>query len=588
MGGMAEQAAEMMAALAAAQAAATARLQLPEGLLEQISAWERLQAEAESEWRLKQSRMNAEFEERKRRLQEQQLGTRKRLKEGCDQALRPLYSEGQALCSELASLLVGRLCRMQECVPAGVSGAVARAQQRQMLQGPLARITAVTYGRLDQPLQLPHCPSRGAASVSTGVLVTLEKIFDRNGIPMLSAPDDPLVFHRLSRGNVEVRVPLRLLPARVCLLSLEEATAAMPQEGAPERVFVVRYAGGLHGGPIEPVQILPEGLSLSEYDISFAAGPSALRVEHRTDGPVKCRAEPAAQKQVFADSPVELYTQEVDEETHNIVQVYFSDLRDEVAVDVLNITGTGASLEDAECASFPPDATGAALNYKIIVRDARVLAVLYQEDEQVHSSPFVEHRLPTAGAFVVLPDDTLGVLQSLPRGLVVAREHRELPENASHWAPRVGLRAKGKHPAELPGMVPRRRPEPRASRPGTALVSSTARPSRRPDARGPPGLDPAVAAPSPPAPSSLTLTRWTSRCCSRTAGWRGRRWSAPCPCAPCSPPAPRGCSAGTRSGTCGPRGTPRRSERSPTRWRRCSRRRSRARARATARTRCRS
>ena len=60
--------------------------------------------------------MNAEFEERKRRLQEQQLGTRKRLKEGCDQALRPLYSEGQALCAELASLLVGRLCRLQECV----------------------------------------------------------------------------------------------------------------------------------------------------------------------------------------------------------------------------------------------------------------------------------------------------------------------------------------------------------------------------------------------------------------------------------------------------------------------------------------
>ena len=55
---------------------------------------------------------------------------------------------------------------------------------------------------------------------------------------------------------------------------------------------------------------------------------------------------------------MELYTQEVDEETHNIVQVYFSDLRDEVAVDVLNITGTAASLEDAECAPpCPPDAT---------------------------------------------------------------------------------------------------------------------------------------------------------------------------------------------------------------------------------------
>ena len=36
-------------------------------------------------------------------------------------------------------------------------------------------------------------------------------------------------------------------------------------------------------------------------------------------------------------------TQAVDEETHNIVQLYFSDLRDEVAVDVLNLTGTDVS-----------------------------------------------------------------------------------------------------------------------------------------------------------------------------------------------------------------------------------------------------
>ena len=74
----------------------------------------------------------------------------------------------------------------------------------------------------------------------------------------------------------------------------------------------------------------------------------------------------------------------------------------------------------------------------------------------MRSSPFIEHRLPVAGAYVVLPDDTLGVLQCLPRGLVVAREHRELPENAAQWPPRLGLRAKGKHPAELPGMVRRR------------------------------------------------------------------------------------------------------------------------------------
>jgi len=216
---------------------------------------------------------------------------------------------------------------------------------------------------------------------------------------------------------------------------------------------VVRYSGGEHGGPIEPVQILPEGLSLAEYDISFAAGAAALRVEHRQDGPVRCRAEPAAQKQVFSDTPVELYTQEVDPETHNIVQVYFSDLRDEVAVDVLNLTGTTTSLQDPECCSFPADAMGAALNYQIIVRDGAVLAVLYQEGDEVRPSPFVEHKLPAAGAFVTLPDGSLGKLGSLPRGLVVAREPRDLPDNQPQFPAQAELRHKGKHPAELPGMV---------------------------------------------------------------------------------------------------------------------------------------
>ena len=134
-------------------------------------------------------------------------------------------------------------------------------------------------------------------------------------------------------------------------------------------------------------------------------------------------------------------------------QVYFSDLRDEVAVDVLNLTGTATSLEDAECCAFPPDATGAALNYKIIVRDGAVIAVLYQEGDDVHASPFIEHRLPAPGSFVTLPDGSLGKLGTVPRGLIVAREPRDLPEFAPQWPARPGLRHKGKHPAELPGMV---------------------------------------------------------------------------------------------------------------------------------------
>jgi len=442
---------QVASAVAAAQAAAQATLPLPAELLVQVAEWEQQQSAAEMDWRQRQTRMTAEFEERKRRLQEHQLGQRKKFRENCDDALRPLYMQGSMLSSQLEQFLRGKLCRLCEFIPAGMSNGAASTLQRQ--PGPLARIAGVSFGRIDSPLRAPHCPSRsvGGVPVSSGLLVTLEKLVDRNGIAMLPASEDPMLAFR-SRGYSDIKLPLRLLGSRVRILTDAEAADAQPELSA-ERVFVVRYAGGENGSPIEPVQILPDGLSLADYDISFAAGVSALRVEHRTDGPVKCRAEPVARKQVFSETPVELYTQEVDEETHNIVQLYFSDLRDEVAVDVLNVTGTGLTLEDTECIAFPDDATGAQLNYKIIVREARVIAVLYQEGGQVRQSQFVEHRLPTPGTFVTLADGATGVLQALPRGLIVSRTPRDLPENAAVWPPRPGMRAKGKHPAELPGFV---------------------------------------------------------------------------------------------------------------------------------------
>eukprot|EP00965_Chrysotila_dentata_P064139 2123788-Pleurochrysis_carterae.AAC.1 len=49
---------------------------------------------AEADWRQRQIRLYAEFEERKRRLQEAQQHQRKKLRESCDEALCPLYTEG--------------------------------------------------------------------------------------------------------------------------------------------------------------------------------------------------------------------------------------------------------------------------------------------------------------------------------------------------------------------------------------------------------------------------------------------------------------------------------------------------------------
>lgn len=446
---VADAVAAVTSAVAFAQADAQKSLKLPPELLTHVITWERQQMVSEGEWRHRQSRLNAEFEERKRRLQEQQIGQRKKLRETCDEALRPLYDVGTRICTELENLLVGRLCRL--CATASNTSSLSIQHH-----GPLARIKSVTFSKIDSPLRVPNCPLRSISSmpVSGGVIVTLEKIVDRNGIAMLPLHEDPIASFSRSSRTIETRVPLRLLGSRVHMLSDQEAASAFEAPSCDgERIFIVRYSGGDNGSPIEPVQILPEGLSLAEYDISFAAGISALRVEHRADGPVKCRAEPAARKEVFSETPVELYTQEINEETHNIVQLYFSDLRDEVAVDVINLTNTSLTLQDPECSTFQQDATGAALNYKIIVRDGSVVSVLYQEGEEIHSSPFIEHKLPPPGSYVVLNDGSLGKLQAIPRGLIVARNPRDFPENAPQWPPRSHLRPKGKHPAELPGMV---------------------------------------------------------------------------------------------------------------------------------------
>ena len=155
-----------------------------------------------------------------------------------------------------------------------------------MLPGALARVRALSFGQLDQPLHAPNCSSHstGAVPVSSGILVTLEKLCDRNGIAMLPVADDPLAgFSRGGRSQAEVKVPLRLLGTKVRLLSHAEEEVAKAEN--IQKVFIVRYSGGDHGGPIEPVEILPSGLSLADYDISFAAGALISDVNRCSDAP---------------------------------------------------------------------------------------------------------------------------------------------------------------------------------------------------------------------------------------------------------------------------------------------------------------
>ncbi|ETO30397.1 hypothetical protein RFI_06723, partial [Reticulomyxa filosa] len=76
------------------------------------------------------------------------------------------------------------------------------------------------------------------------------------------------------------------------------------------------------------------------------------------------------------DSPVELFTQMLDDETHNIVMILIDDIRDDITIEVKNLTHvTNMTLEDC-MNEFSTDAMGRKLCYRIVVKDGRVMGVL--------------------------------------------------------------------------------------------------------------------------------------------------------------------------------------------------------------------
>jgi hypothetical protein len=80
--------------------------------------------------------------------------------------------------------------------------------------------------------------------------------------------------------------------------------------------------------------------------------------------------------------------------------------------------------------AFARDASGKMLTYKVVVKDGRVLAVLYLKGGNVERAVFVEHRLPVVGSVVSFPGSAhsssaasdatrLGVVKQIPLGMAV-------------------------------------------------------------------------------------------------------------------------------------------------------------------------
>jgi hypothetical protein len=192
-----------------------------------------------------------------------------------------------------------------------------------------------------------------------------------------------------------------------------------------------------------PVCIRPEALPIHEYDLDFvdeyghgraggrgyggyrlgggddggsdgaaaaatagAAGAVTLTVTHKPSSlQVASRAISVLEGESYVVEPIVLYTQSLTPTVLNIAHMHINDGSvHDCAVAGLNLTGTGRTVHDADVRALPTDATGRALDYKIIVDGGEVLAVLHKCGGEVADAPFVVHKVPAMGTLVQCSD----------------------------------------------------------------------------------------------------------------------------------------------------------------------------------------
>jgi len=121
---------------------------------------------------------------------------------------------------------------------------------------------------------------------------------------------------------------------------------------------------------------------------------------------------------LVGDGPCHIYTQVIDDQTHNIIFFSVPDWRSKVAVEPINISHTSKTVEDfLDLGS--ENMHGQTLAYRIIVKDEKVVGVLMQDDG-VRKMDFEEHKVPEEGDIVeVTYDGSIGVVKCVPIILVV-------------------------------------------------------------------------------------------------------------------------------------------------------------------------
>jgi len=160
------------------------------------------------------------------------------------------------------------------------------------------------------------------------------------------------------------------------------------------------------------------------------------------------------------NTPIDIYCQAIDDVTHNIVCVIFeNDLRENVVVDVKNISFTDRTLEDVVAESKEEfgqkDAAGNKISYRIVVKDQKIIGVLTKLGDDIKQMPYIEHQWVREGTLVSIPThNMLGLIKCVPTGLIVTNDpHKELIKKTISFERNPASKIWKKHPADLDGFV---------------------------------------------------------------------------------------------------------------------------------------
>jgi len=175
-----------------------------------------------------------------------------------------------------------------------------------------------------------------------------------------------------------------------------------------------------------PIGVEPKDVPFREYEPDYDQYSKKInRVTHRIDGQIMFDAVLDTNKGlVDHEQPLLIYTQVIDEQTHNVLLLCLNHYTKDLSLDFLNLTNTSRTA--ADCHEFNPDASGRKHSYRIIVKEGKVVAILTPFGDEVKELPFVERTIPAVGSLVALDGGDLALVKAIPTGLIISNSDEEV------------------------------------------------------------------------------------------------------------------------------------------------------------------